>query len=430
VKNSKGLSLVEVIVAALLMGGLILMIGSLFTGQQKFITQESRLNDQRNILNIVSGFLQKYMSGGDVRFFAFSGRNDGKHLLRFLVPQPGKCADLSDDCAASTSFLFMGYDKSTTPAFNGVCFLNEPTTGTATVRKLLVDPKSQNYGKIEITGTDIEITPPSNGVDVPTGKISLARNQTLALLSPPIATVWRVAHNSPGIQNVSGSEANNGNVTIDGHVVGDTCLRALRDSSLGRYDGARPLGSRYDLSGLKKIHIFPYVMANFSGTTNPTNAQLNQSVGAFPKRVFATQVHSVGPLNDEKLHVVRCNVESNNRLNCPSSSQIHADGFSAINYSLRFSLGMPNSDSEYFVPVRSNSSFSAEWCPAETCSTLPIANPANMLGFAMAGSHAETFNTLNPSTFSFLKMEFLSQIRFHLERSDSQLRETFSVSFQ
>lgn len=428
-----GLTLAEILIASALMAAVFLLFSRMVIDNTRVVTTETRKSERRNDLNVISGFLQKYMSGGDVRFFTFSGDNSAeKSLVRFLLPLPEKCADMSD-CVGTDAFVFFGYDKSTTPAITGGCFINSDTSSDSDPsenRRMLVDIRNTSYGAATPSGSGFDISPPSSGVTVATGRVDLSIGQTVALLDPPNAPVWRVA------SALRPLTLNQDNTTLDitdsvsGRVLGDDCEDALLEDAVGRKQVYNAGLDKWelDLSNLYEIELEAFRLREFSGSDVVSNSRMSAATGRFPKRVFTGRVMSVGMRNG-LMELLECDA-SGLSLNCAGTSLLSAAGFESMTAILQFSLQLEGSAAQSYH-VRLNTASAPSHCSSPSCASLPLFSVADIPELVnWPGNQLETFDLLNPAGFSMLKMEFVSQLRVVLARDEGADKESFNVYFR
>jgi prepilin-type N-terminal cleavage/methylation domain-containing protein len=413
-RNSKrGLSLVEMLVTIALLGGFLYAAFSLYVSGQSAVKKSTDRNVARNSVSQLQQYLEKSVSGHDVQFLAFTGAADpAQGLGRFLIPQVDLCADLSTvGCAGSSSLLYLKYEKTTFAAASAICF--------AAPDALVVDTKNPLYGVASFAANEItvDVSRPENlGRSVIGGRISLLPQNVVALLSPPTATIW-IVDGSPVVwpNDAAGFAA-----------LPPNCVQALRP-------GGSPATGGFDLSGLVRIPIRPYVMNGLTSTGKivPGGTSSYGLESQFPMRLIQGQIESFGLLPSQagatsrKAGVLRCSVDDQSLLSCAAQSALFVEEVSQVQLFMSFHLALGTSNAGEWLL----SNAASPNCLAPTCELLGLAaNPG--IPFLLAGE-----SPVSPlsGSFSLAKLGFLSGFRFLIQSSVNPTqagRESVRVSFK
>lgn len=420
VNKKIGLSLVEILVGISISAIVLFIAFQLVSETQK--TQKEKF-DKLSIstsANLLFGQLQKNMATGDVRFFGFTGRQpDGdRGLGRVLIPFFGFCANLeSANCGSNTSLLYVDYNKATVPSAFAVCNLTSENSNT-----ILLDANNETYGKTTARSIS-EIRVDGSGTIYPSGTIPLNNQSTLALLNPPMATLWTVGRGAQDL-NFSSNTIKYGDPVPYG--AGKTfppdCLLNLKNA-----------GGFYDLSGLYTIEILPWVMTKATGKSiaNVSNQDRVLSRESFPMRLMPVQLRTVGKTKPEEdsFSIVNCN-NSGGQLNCDVANTVKKmSGISLVKLSFMFSLELYNSSDQAVgaekYRLKNINDSSVLNCSLPQCSSLNWRLPIPVLA---GPNFSEVFQKMNATEFSLLKMETLKQIEFSLSSSNRE-EYFFSVNF-
>jgi prepilin-type N-terminal cleavage/methylation domain-containing protein len=434
-KRQAGLTLVELMIGAVILAIVALLASRLMTRVATERVSAEKRQAFDSDFRLLAGVLQKFMASGDIRFFGFAGRSasstTGKIISRVLIPQPGRCRDLSTgtECTDHTSFLYIHYDKTTTPAVSTICNLGPFTPPTSvSPQTLLLDGHENTYGDVTFdsaTGT-ITVLPIGAQSLYAAGPVRIARGTLLAAFDPPTATLW-VAAGNPRVSTIQQSS---GARSRGGVPIPTACDTRLKD------DSAAPGNKRVDL--LFELDVNPYLLTQFTGNTLINNEEMNASFGKFPMRVFALKIRSVGvmprpPLpgkpREYDFGISDCEFRPLSMdLDCSAAPFLKVGPVQGAridaNYALAlFSAGSPVSAEkfEYLGPLMTVS----PGCVSPACQGLAV--PLNGAIPSRFGG-TEELDRLNAAGFSFLKQETLSNLRFRLKVADGR-EDAFNVVF-
>ena len=412
-----GLTLVELIVGMGLMSlAAIALMFVLLQGHKASTSAYKRMGQKRDIAT-VAGHLQKFVPSGDVRFFAFMKKNPPltpSFLGRFLIPQPGRCSDLSA-CNEDTSFLYIHYDKTTSPAVSVIDMLPGD--------RLIVDLKTETYGVAKFNdGEGFEVT--ESGGTSPKGKISIGANTLIAVMNPPIATLWRAT----GLPVLYESEA----CPTDKSKV---CKRGVLPEERLPLSLPSPVPMPFPYENkLYSVPVEKFLMKQFTGTlgTEPTSVEAKDAVGIFPMRLFIANVRSVGrslnwapgdiedPLKRGDFGINDCSIDGiSKNIVCNGTSYLQTGKVSRVRMDEFFHVRMmsgalptPLSADQERFELLTGTMPTLPSCQSATCKKLDVASPASITYLARSD---ETSNQIIEPNFSLIKQESLRKIRMHLQ---------------
>ncbi len=439
---TSGFSLTE-----LMVGSVILTLAIVFGLKVFGVAFKTQTDAQKRVAaasdsNLFVGHLQKNMATGDVRFFTFSGRGplgaaatSDRTLMRALFPMVGKCADLTD-CDNSTAIVYVDYNKTTAPAVSAICS-DVSVVGSGYV---VVDLGAASFGtSIFNPSTDFQVTAGAAGFAL--GKIPLVVNSTLALFSPPLATIWQTRGATSKITGTY--DGGTGEPLFDGAALPPGCKENLRSTG----------PTTYDMAALYKVPIKPWIAQD----TNPaagsvSAAEMQSSIGSFPMRLFEAKVRTVGKLpkpaggipNDGILALLKCSVGNDGRITCPSASPLLAmENVFSVELEMAFALSLFTGGTQAAPTGGGVTRFHLKKAgvtpllpclPSTVCLEFgdwPL--PGNPVPVVVTSPFTgdpgrEATDKLNGNTYSQLKIEVLKRLQFSM--FDGENKETsFNVLF-
>lgn len=198
-----GFSILELIIGLGLLSAVVLYGLSVVQFAHKEGNLAFRRTSSRTETLQVLGPLQKSIATGDLRFFGFAGKNQGKELARWLLPLPGVCGDFTTQnpkCRETTTVVYPTYDRSTTPTVSALCRITNLTAafsdGGATTSSrweyLLIEMSHNPYGTATRNAQGQLTIAPNR--DSPGGEIRLSQvgvdYPVIAVVRAPQATLW------------------------------------------------------------------------------------------------------------------------------------------------------------------------------------------------------------------------------------------------
>jgi hypothetical protein len=412
--RQNGLSLVELLLGLSLS---LLVVGVVIYGlqlMQKESTHQVRDVLSRNEYSVVSSHLKRFVSTGTLRFFGFSGKTPtssppDQTLARFLLPLPEKCADLSD-CPGTTAFLYVNYDKTRINSLSAICSLNP--------FEIIVDLSNTTYGKAVAVPGGFQFAATA---DFPSETLTFGSRQLLGLVNPPFVTLWR-----PQTPTKLNSYRDSAGALVYEDATG--AQMPLPSSCVEQLQGG-------DASALYRISIVPASLAQFSGGHQLWDAtELAKSTGTFPLRIIPVNLRSMGrdividPRTKEpkgQFAIKDCGFGSSG-IECKGPNFLVASPFESLTIHLQFALtldGRPGINSYELVKAGDKASTA---CEPSNCLPLPISNPINI---PVILGNSESAEKLDPTGFSFLKMQYLQSIRFRLRLAGDR-SEVIDVAIQ
>lgn len=410
--NRRGLSLLEILIAVALSAGALYFGATLLRGANKQLTQSGEKFTVKTLLNVVSGSLQKYMASGDLRFLAFVGTaSPQRPMIRAMAPLIGKCGDMTTlGCEEDVSFLYVHYDKLTTPTVTAICNDTLPNSGNGYTGRWVVDLNNKVYGAASVVGEGFDVASSSSSVHV-AGLVRVKNDQALALMNPPYASLW-VGQGAPTLLT---GIANDGT----GLPAGD-CVKNLQP------DPGQPGKFLVD-----KLYLVPYKPMIFSQFTNGTSANITDSMlqtgqGIFPLRIFSASFRSIGrrklPSGQYEVAMSECSQTGMN-VACTGKAIATIPGFTKMRIEEIYHVRPKDSAAERFHLGSAAQTVLAS-CTEPTCAKLPVDAPP----IPVLASSTETFENLSGAKFSFLKHEALQKLRFILVGTNGK-EETFDIIF-
>ncbi len=431
--SNRGFSLLELMIGTALSLVVITGFFTLFLMGQKATVESFNRHIVKSEMALVSGHIQRFMPSGDSRFFGFSGKTSlgDRPLARFLIPQPGFCRDLdSQRCSNDTSFLYIHYDKTTTPAVTAICLFPEINPDS-----VLVDTNNGAYGSSVFNppNNTFTVTPPPDS-PFATGTIEIKIQSLIAFMNPPIATLW-INSDKPTVLQVT--ENTPGIITYDpgAQALPTECVHHLKN------DPGNP-GKKLLSSPLVRVPVEPYVLGQFTGGSAAiSESEKNSNAGKFPQRLFVTFVRSVGPLeilSNEKVTqrnfgVRNCDLIPPKTLTCQGKDVIVMNIQSKIRIEHTFAIqlfdltGVPLNTERFDVLTDLMLNTQQGTCQAPGCL---IVKDVHKLPVAIMppGLASESSEKLYSSEFSLLKQESLMKLRFRLSSNTGQ-EASFDVLF-
>lgn len=439
--KTKGLSMLELVVAIALSAIALWGGATLLKSVGKQTNNASTKFTQRTLLATISGSLQKHLASGDLRFFAFTGLSSPNRLMaRAVLPLPGNCGDFpataDPACNDDVSLLYVHYDKLTTPTITVLCNYVDPKPGASAGGnhlhgKWLVDLYTDTYGPPVLAqrpaqpfdGFDI-VGPPS--APYIRGAIKVEDKQILALMNPPLATLWVASNKPAALAGVNATDPTTSGVPAE-------CVKNMR-----RNPGDL---TKYLVDKLYTIEYTPLVIHQFTGGTgtNIDEAALKSAQGAYPLRLFSASFRSVGrrkttPTNQYEFALSPCNIVTQEAANtatktilgCSDNPIATVPGIEQSRIEEVFQVKFSGTPAERFEILGTLQTVSPT-CTGPLCVKLPAAYPTIPSVSAPSGV-AESFENFDGSTFSFLKQEAISRLRFKLIGSNGK-EDTFDIIF-
>ncbi len=444
------MSLIELLIASGLLAVVLFFAGQLLLFGQKKSSSLLQRGDFKNQLELLDGYIKRFLVSGDSLFFAFTqsspqGTTPEKSLARALIPLPCRNADLSEvtsNCENSMAFSFIHYDKTTTPAAVAICAVPETSQsgdGELPFLRILIDTRNTSLGVPTFTsqGPSLEISAHPSGTQLsPTGRIRLDEGRVVALLEPPIGTLW-VSSGQAGIY-AEGLDQNG----QPGANFPQDCVR-----NLGQSEGS-PTPYTVDASSLVWIRLRPLSLARFTGGNyvGPTNggidhreAYFRAQIGNFPKRLFEVSPRVLGLLQEggsgqKSVAILACNGEWDCKE--PTGLEVKAPGITTLSLEGTFksALNAPGrlrDDWLFYSQEGSPPQAGAFQCSesgSPRCFPLPVASSDGLI--PVIADPTETLVSLSAKRFSLLKHESLSALRFRVHRSaPSPSTEVLNVVF-
>lgn len=391
---------------------------------------------QRTLLATISGSLQKYLASGDLRFFAFSGlATPNRMLARAVLPLPAQCGDFASSpdpkCAQDVGLVYVHYDKLTTPTTSVLCNYQAPTTANRLHGKWLVDLRNDTYGpptlaaKPAASFDGFDIVGAASAPYI-RGAIRVEDKQILALMNPPLATLWVASGKPTALLGV-----NNTDPTASG--VPGECLKSLKKDPGD--------ATKYLVDKLYTVEYTPLVLSQFtngSGSNIDPDA-LTSSQGVYPLRLFSASFRSVGRRqvtpNNYEFAFSPCDVVAQaastlavkTTLVCSDNAIATVPGITQSRIEEVFQIKLNGTTAERFEVMKSSQTLSAS-CGAPLCQSLPIAAFPGIPSVSQPGGVAETFENFDSTAFSLLKQEAISRLRFKLIGSNGK-EDTFDIVF-
>jgi len=355
------------------------------------------------------------MASGDTRFFGFSGSTanpSDRTLGRILIPQAGVCRDLStSNCPKDTAIFYLHYDKTTSPAVMTLCQLDNS--------HIIVDLSNTTYGTPSLIANGFQI---SSTVS-PSGFMPISSGQLLATMDPPIGTTW-LATGSPKLLSYT-QDPTTGAITPS---LPSACIPLLTVTSA---PGVTPV--MYNLNSLVSVPIEPFILEPFTSGTAVTSANIQQSFGTFPLRLFAVTLRIVGRLGDNTVGMRNCTFDSNFVMQCNGQDILTVMNISQLRLQEFFNLSLGASTASQYEILSSTQTLSTQ-CLSPTCTSLNLSSNSQIP--VLSDNYTETFTTLDPSNFSLLKQEVMNKMRFVLWQiaANNQIQnqnqvEIFDVNF-
>lgn len=437
VKNRAGMTIIELIISATLLGGITLSLGYFLNQGSKNFFKLSKDVENSSNLALISGHLQKHMATGDVRFFGFTNRVDDP-LARFLIPQPGLCGDLVSSCPEDNSLLYLHYDKSTLPAVSAICLLSTQLESDG-IRSatFVVDGSNATYGNLDLNDTakGFNVVPVA-GSNLPSGLVAIGLNKMLAFLDPPNATIW-VSLGSPvklGPTDLFNSGTTNFKPEFS------SCISLLQPEPAS----VPP----YKIDKLYTVKVKPYGMHQFTGEnqTAISEAVIKSSIGKFPLRLFSALPRSFGRYASAGSSTGFAEIRNcsylNDSISCNGSGLPRVDNINRLRIDLSFHLSLTNATNTGLGtsrPLRyelllydDNKKMTmapSESCQPNNCAFLPLINRAAIPYRIDLGSGLkEDFTTFSDLGYSWVKNISLSQLRFRLKSEKKE--DYFDITFR
>lgn len=431
--SQDGFSLTEMIVVVALFA-LSALFAALFTSTaNKTLMDIRKSNDTLSEVYMMTSYMQKFVTGGDVRFYFFNGRNSATDTLaisRFLVPQPRRCVGSlgldPENCPNGGSFYYIHYDKTAAPAATVICKYST----SAEDQYILVDANNNTYGNVaynsSLPGFDVTA---AGGTSYAQGPINLTVGNLVSLLDVPSATLWRVTE-APIDAGLSQASFNPDPpalepptpVMLGASPLQNDCAGLLQQDPMG------PPGKKL-ISNVFRLKVEPFVGSQFTGgsTLNiSADARLSR-MGKLPLRIFSATIRAAGldaRSGTQDFVIANCNLNSTGSIVCSSSNILFRIArVKSLNIYEKFYVKLFNetthleavdtlgtSPAKVFQIVKTAAEAPEASCGLG-CAPLLVPNSTDIPGLYNA---SETFESLFVNSFSLFKQDSVSTIQFNL----------------
>lgn len=373
-KNQKGFSLVEIVVALAVTLIGVFAISTAFSDISKDFSKVFLNRSVKTDITLLMGFLQRNMLRSDIHFYGFAGQATGLPLGRLVIPYEGQCASLTESCSNSTSYLWV-YSDVKSPSLPIVCSLDEKT--------LLVDSSVDDFGVNSFSGNSVQVS--SNGKQMPVGEVDLSTNTIIALTDEPNAVLFSVTESlqkfDPQYNSTTGTFA-------ETRYAGNAdCLKYTKDRSR-----------------LYTLSIKPFIIPD-TGTVTPDRQTVLNALGRPPMKLSPVRLMSVGMMTSDgetTLAVNDCTLNSENKVVCDKPF-LKTEGVQSLH--AQQILSKPFLGETKIRAI----SFSSLYCDTSGCQVLEIPSP---LPISLPG---ENDGQIIKTSFSLVKQEYIHTVSFYVE---------------
>lgn len=405
VKRRSGFSLLELMIGLALLSVVSFALLRLFVFANRGMNDASRAIVTQSSLGEAAAMFKKFLSPGDSRFYAFSGRGalGDRPLVRVLTPLPGRCADFSAGCPADTGFLYVHYDRSVSPGVSAICRFSDT--------EWLIDLTNPTYGLAQSDpgrGFTI-VAPPGPAPTYAVGQIPVVRQSILALVNPPNITLWVVQ--GPPVRQI---------VTLATGVYSPP-LPSDCDANFRRDANGIP-----NLSSLYRVSIRPLILTQLTGGAAVSQDEIVAAQGTFPMRVFAASLRAFGKLpTDPPRFAVRKCALADAGLSCMDTTPFDVPGVTRMRVFETFRAALrPDDATEYEIVGPEGLAGSVCATPTQECRSL-VARNLNTIPAQVNAN--ESYAEPSSEEFSLIKQDLVRQLKVRLDMERKQ--EEFRVNF-
>lgn len=358
VTNHRGMSLVELLMGVSIMGFVLYAAASLLVQSQKNTSAMERKLLQSQDSLLLETLLKRTMSFSNFRVYALNGSTAANTAFsRFIYPQNGVCADLSQNtaCQASTSLIYATLDSKDTITTQAYCWINE--------------------------GTQLMVNSEMEGL--------LSSSPLVALTFPPVASLWTI-QGSPRSVNMDS--------------LPPECFLHLDRS-----------GGNYVTSNRRVIDVRSFFIPGSSGSPSP--AVRTKMAVNFPLDINRVKLYAVGliPFEQQSAFALQGCQWRQNTLRC-QENLLTMKGIQRVHLIKAFKNKLnPDSAAQRFQIVGGSVQRDTS-CSNPSCLTMRL--PDNSpIPYALSG---ESLEQMNPARFSAIKQEILRRIDFLLTDTEGR----------